>query len=98
MGARVDIGTSTSHVLARIGAGEDARGTVCVRAFHVRAGGAPQRVTRSCRKLTVAGLKPLSLAFLSTSSLVRVQVVADLRAESNAKRRTVVVQEAALTR
>jgi hypothetical protein len=98
MGARVDIGTRTSHVLARIGAGEDARGTVCVRAFHVRAGGAPQRVTRSCRKLTVAGLKPLSLAFLSTSSLVRVQVVADLRAESNAKRRTVVVQEAALTR
>jgi hypothetical protein len=42
----------------------------------------------------VEGLKPLSLVFPSLVPGSRLAVVADLRAESNRKRRTVVVQRA----
>ncbi len=56
-------------------------------------------MTRTCKSVAVAGLKPLSLAFpANATSASRIEVVADLRAEANRKRRTVVRQEAMLAR
>jgi hypothetical protein len=97
VGAKVDVGARSSQVLTRVVAGEDARAKVCVRAFLARTPGEPQVVTRRCKRISVAGLKPLSLAFRARAA-GRIEVVADLRAEANRKRRTVVVQQALVTR
>jgi hypothetical protein len=92
--ARVDLGSPSTPVLAKVGAGEDARATVCVRSLAARAAGLPIGEQRECKRASVQGLKPVSLAFPSLVPGPSLAVVADLRAESNRTRRSIVVRRA----
>ena len=92
--ARVAVSSAATTIRARIGAGEDARGAVCVRLL-ARAVGDPAM----CRKVAVAGLKPLSVSMPApVGAGKRVEVAVELAALANAKRRSVVVWRAALER
>lgn len=90
--ARVAVAPAARAIHARIGAGEDARGVVCVRAL---TSFRPSPAT--CRKVVLAGLRPRRVALrppLGTGGSVEVAV--ELAALANATRRTVVVQRTAL--
>jgi len=88
VGASVALGVTRAAVNARVGAGEDARATVCVRGSVARA---------SCRRASVAGLRAVELAIPAPAGAVGlVEVSVRLRAEANPKRRTLVVRQALL--
>jgi hypothetical protein len=91
LGARVDVAPAASKLTARIGAGEDARGAVCVRSLsRVWAG------PRACRRIAVQGLRPLTVELAAPSA--RVEISVELSAVSNAKRKSLVFARAALRR
>jgi hypothetical protein len=89
--ARVDVAPVASKLTARIGAGEDARGAVCVRSLS-RVWAGPQ----ACRRIAVQGLRPLTVAL--GAPFARVEISVELSAVSNAKRKSFVVARAALRR
>src|SRR5919106_451039 len=92
LGARMDVAPAAAMVTARIGAGEDAKGAVCVRSLARRSAAAP----RACRRFAVQGLRPLTLALSAPAA--RVEIAVKLTALANAKRKSVVVARAALRR
>jgi hypothetical protein len=92
LGARMDVAPAAATVTARIGAGEDAKGAVCVRSLARRSAAAP----RACRRFAVQGLRPLTLALSAPAA--RVQIAVELTALANAKRRSSVVARTALRR
>jgi hypothetical protein len=65
-----------------------------VRSLAARAAGLPIGEQRECKRASVQGLKPVSLAFPSLVPGPSLAVVADLRAESNRTRRSIVVGRA----
>ncbi|MFO7572423.1 MAG: hypothetical protein R6W48_07480 [Gaiellaceae bacterium] len=92
VGTRVAVSSLRARVTTRITVGEDARGAVCVQ----RAGrGAP----RSCREVSIAGMKPLSIR-LRVPMSVRgpVEIAVDLAAEANQTRRSRHVHRTVLRR
>ncbi len=96
VGAQVAVGTLATEVTARIGVGEDARATVCVRALTRTGVIAPG--TR-CRSADIAGLRPLNVAVPApVGARNRVEVAVELKAEANRTRRTLVVRQAAIRR
>jgi hypothetical protein len=103
VGAEVAVRPTGGESLATlVGAGEDARTTVCARVAPVtsHAGTAdPQRLTGEsvCRRATVRGLHAVVVQLRLPSAVPkRVEVAVELVAESNRLRRTVVVKDAAL--
>jgi hypothetical protein len=91
LGARMAVAPATTTVTARIGAGEDARGAVCVRSLARRSAGSP-----ACRRFAVQGLRPLTLALSAPAP--RVEIAVRLTALANAKRKSLVVARTALRR
>ena len=91
LGTQLAVGVLGSHVTARIAAGEDARGAVCVRSLIAPPGSA---TSERCRKVVVPGLRVLTLALRAPDgdhTLVEVSV--RLVADANRTRRTVVVRD-----
>jgi len=105
VGASVAVGTAgSSDVAARVGAGEDARAVICVRALTSGAragGGGSSRMIQSrgafCRSAAVVGLRPRIVTLSAPEGTYgRVEIAVELQAESNRARRTVLVREMAL--
>ncbi len=90
VGARVVLATrEPTAITVKVGAGEDARALVCIRAL--------EGTGRSCRRAVVPGLRALDLAVAAPRRAVRrVEIAVDLRAEANRARRTCVVRDASL--
>jgi hypothetical protein len=95
--ARVAIGpASPATVSTRIAAGEDARAVICVRTY-TRPWGKPS--PGRCRASAVVGLRPRSVHVPAPAGARGpVNVAVRLVAESNRARRTVVLEDTALTR
>lgn len=94
LGARVAVTPVVVRLTARIAAGEDARGAVCIRAVARGTSEAP-----ACRRIALQGLRPLKIAFPASAVLgKRVEIAVDLHALANAKRRSRVVARAQLVR
>jgi hypothetical protein len=91
LGARIDVAPAAAAVTARIGAGEDARGAVCVRSVARRSAAPP-----TCRRVAVRGLRPLTLALSAPAA--RVEVAVELTALANAKRKSLVIARTVLQR
>ena len=92
--ARVAVVPVTGAIRARIGAGEDARGAVCVRSVAWYDAG-----KQKCRRVSLTGLRPQTVSLPAPAGVAkRVEVAVELAALANAKRRSVVVQRAALRR
>jgi hypothetical protein len=89
--ARMAVAPATATITARIGAGEDARGAVCVRSLARRSAASP-----ACRRFAVRGLRPLTLAL--SAPAVRVEIAVELTALANAKRKSFVVARTVLRR
>lgn len=96
VGAAVAVGALASAVTARIAAGEDARALVCVRDLD----GVFLIETRPrCRAAQIRGLRPANVAVRApTRAGGPMEVTVELAAESNLTRRTLLVQNAVLTR
>lgn len=92
VGARVAVRSARARVTARIAAGEDARGAVCV-------GRAGRPATRACRDVSVPGMRPVSVGLPIPAGIRgRLEVSVDLEAEANATRRSRHVHRASLRR
>ncbi|MBA3432975.1 MAG: hypothetical protein H0U08_02655 [Actinobacteria bacterium] len=98
--ANVEVGIEgEATVTARIAAGEDVRAALCVDSLEVRGiGGAAWRSLRisgaGCQKFAVRGLRPLNVALAVPSGEdVRGDIMAELTAQSNRARTTVVVHQ-----
>lgn len=95
VGASLDLGTLASTVNTRVSAGEDARGTVCVRSLIAPIGSAA-RVR--CRKVVLTGLRPVSLVLRAPDGPhTLVEVAVRLAAEANRQRQTLVVRDTLLS-
>jgi hypothetical protein len=106
VGAQVVLGRiSRAGVKARVRAGEDAVAKVCVRALGARSGGWAVRIARiagevagaRCSTAMVVGNEPLDVSVAAgAGGPRRVEIGVTLQAQANARRRTVLVQEAKL--
>jgi hypothetical protein len=90
VGTDVDVGGRAGDVTTRLAAGEDARARVCVRSILVP-------TIRSCRTVTVQGLRSLNVAMRLRGEVADwIEVSVRFAAESNRSRRTFVVERAVL--
>jgi hypothetical protein len=102
VGAQVAVGSAASVVTARIAAGEDARGVVCVRGMaHRLSDNSVEPMLRPskarCQAVAVPGLRPLNIvAPTPAGARGLVAVAVELQAEANRARRTLVVEHAAI--
>ena len=87
LGARIDVVPAPTKVTARVGAGEDARGALCVRASSSWLIGTPR-----CQRVAVPGTRPLNVSLPPAWALgTRFEIAVELTAVANAKRRSRVV-------
>jgi len=94
LGARMAVLPAPSTIAARIGAGEDARGALCIRALSRRASAPPR-----CTAIALRGLRPLRLQLQAPAGAGRrFEIAVELRALANATRTSRVVARAALPR
>jgi len=90
VGVKATVLAGKSRVSARVVAGEDARGSVCVREAAAAKSG-------RCVPVTLRGMRPLTVSLVPpVTKSPRVEVKVDLAAEANPTRRTTVVKRAAL--
>jgi len=93
LGTKVAVGGQLTRVTTRVAAGEDARAKVCLRSTDLAT------PARRCTSVAVPGLRSLNVALRPPATATRrVQVTVEFAAESNRKRRTVVVRQALLRR
>src|SRR5262245_49839237 len=84
LGATVAVGTRRTEVMVRVAAGEDARARVCVRSL-----GLVYETAERCRRVTVPGLRSLTVSVpVPAVTIGSVEVAVDFAAESNKARRT----------
>ena len=88
LGARLAVAPGAATLTARVTAGEDATGTLCVRPL------TGVFRSRSCRRVVLRGLKPLQVVLVPRAR--RVEVTVRLRAAANGKRESLLAMRTAL--